>query len=166
MRRDRFLGAATGGESVYFPSKRDRWLGALLALPLVAEVLVLLVAFDPGLLVESVAVVLAAGAVPAVLVPWIWFGTGYRIAEDHLAIRSGPFAWRIPLASIKEVRPSRSIVAGPALSFDRLEIVYGSHQSVLVSPAGRAGFLEALGRRCPAARVWEEGGGARERGRP
>ncbi len=28
---------------------------------------------------------------------WIWTGTNYRIDQDTLIIRSGPFRWNIPI---------------------------------------------------------------------
>lgn len=138
---------------MYFPSKRDRWLGAVLAIPFVLEVVILAATFEPEWFREGVVLLLALGALPLLLVPWIWFTTGYRIAGDQLEVRSGPVSWRIPLASITAVRPSRSIAASPALSLDRLEVVYGANQSILISPADSARFIDALRRHCPTARI-------------
>ena len=90
----------------------------------------------------SIATLLVAG----VCLPlWLLFGTRYVVADDMLTIVSGPLRWRIPVASIKSVTPTRSLWASPALSLDRLRIVYGRNRSVLVSPDDKAAFVSALG---------------------
>ena len=49
-------------------------------------------------------------------------------------------------SSIAGVRPTRSALSSPALSLDRLRIDHGAggRRTVLVSPADRAGFVQAL----------------------
>lgn len=90
----------------------------------------------------SIATLLVAG----VCLPlWILIGTRYVVADNLLTIVSGPLRWRIPVASIKSVTPTRSLWASPALSLDRLRIVYGRNRSVLVSPDDKAAFVSALG---------------------
>lgn len=69
--------------------------------------------------------------------------TEYVFDDKQLMVRSGPFRWRVPTDSISHVRPTRSWLAGPALSFDRLELI-GAHGSLLVSPRDRRAFLEQL----------------------
>lgn len=76
---------------------------------------------------------------------WLFRSTAYVVDDTTLRIRSGPFRWSVPLAEIREVRPSRSPLSSPALSLDRLEIRYGRGSAILVSPADRAGFLAAIG---------------------
>ena len=61
----------------------------------------------------------------------------------------GPFTWRIPLAEVTGVRESNSVRFGPALSMDRLEIIYGGGRVLMVSPAEKTAFLMALRRRAP-----------------
>ena len=85
----------------------------------------------------------------AALAIWITFTTYYELEHDALVAHSGPFSWRIPLAEITAVRPSDSSKSGPAMSMDRLEINYGGHRSLLISPADQAGFLAMLHRRVP-----------------
>ena len=87
--------------------------------------------------------------VVAALVLWITFATYYELEHDALVVRSGPFTWRVPLAEISAVRLSNSARSGPALSMDRLEILYGSRRSILVSPADKEEFLALLQRRLP-----------------
>lgn len=80
---------------------------------------------------------------------WTTFTTYYELEHDALLVNSGPFSWRIPLAEINAVRPSNSSASSPAMSMDRLEILYGSGRSILVSPADKAEFLAMLRRRVP-----------------
>jgi hypothetical protein len=39
---------------------------------------------------------------------------------------------------------SRSPFSSPALSLDRLQIDYGAGKSILISPADKEGFIEAI----------------------
>jgi hypothetical protein len=84
-------------------------------------------------------------ALVAGLLLWMLFGTVYVVADGVLTIRCGPFVWRIPLAAIRRVQASRSVASSPALSLKRLQIDYGTGESILVSPADRDGFLSAIG---------------------
>lgn len=128
----------------YFPSERAIWFH------LVAWVVM------PG----SALAVMLSGAwfvVPVMLlsaafVLWIWAKTGYTITETDLLVQSGPFRWRIPLATIRSVRPTRNPLSSPALSMDRLEVRYQKGM-VLISPEEQERFLEELRRRCPNAEI-------------
>jgi Bacterial PH domain len=72
--------------------------------------------------------------------------------EPILLVRCGRLVrYRIPLAEIREVRPSAEVGSSPASwSYDRLKVVYrtGSiHRCLLISPRDRDGFLDELARR-------------------
>ncbi len=72
--------------------------------------------------------------------------------EPILLVRCGRLLrYRIPLADIREVRPSAELGSSPASwSYDRLKVVYRSgsiHRSLLISPRDRDGFLDELARR-------------------
>ncbi|MGA0055127.1 MAG: PH domain-containing protein [Steroidobacteraceae bacterium] len=45
---------------------------------------------------------------------------------------------------MKELRPVRSVLSSPALSIDRIEIIYGNHDSVMISPVDRDRFMAEL----------------------
>ena len=127
-----------------FPSAVDKWFYVFafgLPLALVAANLHLL---SQQLLVTDV--VMLTIAVAAVLLPlWLLFSTTYVVEGERLVIRSGPFQWCVVLADIKAVRSTRSPMAAPALSLDRLELQYGNGRRILVSPRDRKGFLRAIG---------------------
>lgn len=139
----------------YYPSKRDLWLVILIWASVVGMLFAgVQVWQDSG---ESVAVrggVSLFMLVMAVVVVHLIYNTGYAITRDSLQIRCGVFRKTIPLAAIEEVMPSRSLLSGPALSLDRLNVRYsGSRFGVLISPEERKKFLRDLASRCPTARI-------------
>lgn len=87
------------------------------------------------------------------LVLWLFATTAYDVEADHLVVRYGPVRERIPIASIRRIAPSRTLVASPALSFRRLELTHGTYDSVVISPADQRAFIAALVARNPAIEV-------------
>src|SRR6185437_11155533 len=85
----------------------------------------------------------------ALLFVWILLSTWYAFEGATLVVRSGPFAWRIPLEQIFAVRESDSVRSGPALSMDRLELSFGDNHHILISPRDKAAFLQALHHQAP-----------------
>ena len=78
---------------------------------------------------------------------WLVRSTFYVLDDQQLAVRSGPFRWSIPISKIKSVRRTRSMLSGPALSLDRVQIRYGRFGifgMVLISPENRDQFLADL----------------------
>ena len=128
---------------IRFRSKVDTWLVLLVVAAAIAAVsgsFPLVAQGAPGALPIAVLVVLLTLALPA----WLLAATYYELAGQELLIRSGPLRWRIDLTQIRSVTPSKSLISSPALSMDRLRIDYGRGQSVLISPADKAGFLREL----------------------
>jgi len=126
-----------------FRSKIDGRFGWIaLAMPGVALVALFTAPAGNRLLWIPVSMVFLA----AVLVCWIFISTYYELRQDQLVARCGPFIWRVPLAEVTAVRESSSARSGPALSMDRLEIVYRGGRVLVISPADKAGFLAALRR--------------------
>jgi len=126
-----------------YRSKVDTWLaGAIVA----AVVVVLIVGFSvvsgpvPAKWLIGVPIILLGAVLPL----WLLVSTNYRITDQNLLIRSGPFRWRIPIREIRSVRPTRNARSSPALSLDRLLITYGCGQSCMISPSDKEGFLDEL----------------------
>jgi len=133
---------------MYFPSKRDWWLGLLIwGLVLLAAVPALLKP-EKGQFIIMIAVILFIG--------WIWFGTGYEILDDELKVRCGPFRQRIPLQEIREIKRTRSPLSSPACSLDRMEIKYGKSKRVMISPADKEGFIKMLTGKSPQIHLDED----------
>jgi hypothetical protein len=133
---------------MYFPSKRDWWLGLLIWGLVVLAAVPALLKPGTGQFIMMIAVILFVG--------WIWFGTGYEISEDELKIRCGPFRQRIPIQEIKEIKKTRSPLSAPACSLDRMEIKYGKSKRVMISPADKGNFIKTIMEKSPSIQLDEE----------
>lgn len=127
-----------------FPSKVDRWILVLMAIPLVVSVVA--VGWALGAAPPPGAVFLMVGLELVVLgfILLTFRSTRYEVTAHEVIARSGPFRWRIAIDGIESIRPSRSLISSPALSTDRLEIRYAGGKTLLVSPKDREGFLAAV----------------------
>lgn len=70
----------------------------------------------------------------------------YTLEADHLFIRCGLIARRIPYSEMTRIALSTNVLSAPALSLQRVRIDHG-RSFQLVSPRDRKGFVEALSRR-------------------
>ncbi len=139
-------------QDLYFPSKRDWWIVALIWLGVLVSVVggivplvVAGVSWTELLLVGSLLVGIDS------LMLWVLYGTGYSITPDRLLIRCGPFTFPVTLHGIDSITPTRSPWSSPACSLDRLKIVYGlSQQSIMISPVDKSGFFFAIVQQCPS----------------
>jgi membrane protein YdbS with pleckstrin-like domain len=129
-----------------FSSKIDGWMIPIM----IVSVGALITALVAVLVEETPWPLRALTVVVVILVTLLLFtifkSTYYVIAGDTLRIVSGPFKWKIPVADIVGVTPSRNPLSSPALSMDRLKISYGKRKFVLVSPEDKAGFIRAIER--------------------
>ncbi len=129
-----------------YRSKMDWWVGlVLLAVPLIAVLAAVAVQFTRDLQ-EAVLGWLVVLAVIALYAGVVW-PVEYLLEPEVLVIRFGLMRSRIAYRTIREVRPSHSLLASPALSFDRLDIVTGTGYPVAISPDDRSAFLADLATR-------------------
>jgi hypothetical protein len=71
--------------------------------------------------------------------------TYYTIIGNTLKIKCGFFYNdSIDIAAIKKISESKVALKSPAASFDRLEIIYNTFDSVLISPKEKAAFVQDL----------------------
>ncbi|MFT4194101.1 PH domain-containing protein [Ottowia sp.] len=136
-----------------FPSKVDAWLAALLLASALLVLIAVITGWPRQATLAYAVLLVALLALGTGLPLWVLAATGYRLEQDALAIRCGPFRWRIPLKDIRAVEPSRSWLSSPALSLDRLRIRHGRAGQVLVSPKDRQAFVRALRRRNPHIQI-------------
>ena len=138
--------AASGLPAERFVSKRDAWLVAVLW---VASLLDLSVATWLLLGLRGAPAVVAPLLVAAGLFQLhVLYATDYTLDGEALRIRASFFRWRVPLAAIASVEPTRNPLSSPACSLDRLRIRYGAKQ-IMISPLDKPGFLRALTQRTP-----------------
>lgn len=129
-----------------YQSKIDWWLGALLVFMLVTAVgtaIGLQLGGDGG---APIVGWLALLGVVALYVVVVW-PVAYELTGDAIVVRFGLIRSRIAYRSIRGVKPTRSILASPALSLDRLAIDTGGSLAPMISPADRDGFLADLAAR-------------------
>jgi hypothetical protein len=91
----------------------------------------------------------------------VLYAVDYTLEGDALRIRASFFRWRVPLAAIDSVEPTRNPLSSPACSLDRLLIRYGARR-IMISPEDKTVFLRALAARAPQLEL----GGERARRRP
>jgi hypothetical protein len=116
-------------------------IGLILLAAIVLPILLPLVItpFDPNGLIVGLIIA------PVIALPFL-FGTHYRIQGHVLEIRCA-FIIRIDvdILRITSVSKTRNPVSAPALSLDRIEIVYGNGlRYVIVSPKDKVGFVQSL----------------------
>lgn len=141
---------ATPARPVY-PSKVDWWLAVLLvSVPVIAvgSAIVLTIYDEP---IDALVGWLSVAAVAALYVGVVW-PVAYELDDEALVIRFGLIRIRIRYDRIRDVRPTRSLLASPALSLDRLAVDRGGGLPVTISPADPSGFLADLDGRTPHLR--------------
>jgi hypothetical protein len=129
----------------WYPSKVDWWL----AIILVAGPLASLGGFASALSNGSGVAVAGLGvAVFAAIYLGLVFPMRYGIDDTHVIVRHGLIRQRIPLRDITQVYETRSPLSSPALSLDRIRIVFGTgmFKSAMISPAAKQEFLAELAR--------------------
>ncbi len=126
-----------------FRSKIDAWLAITL---IVSAGIALAAAYAMAMRVSGFGLLgaCALAAIGAGLPLWLLCSTKYSIQGQILLVRSGPFRWRIPLAHITRMVPTKSALSSPALSLDRLRIEYGPGKLILLSPLDQERFVRAV----------------------
>jgi len=133
-----------------FASKVDGWMIPVMIVA-VAGMIWSLVAVMIAEAPWSIRIVVAVVTVLVIVLLFsVFTRTHYTVANGELRIVSGPFRRTISLADITGVEPTRNPLSSPALSMDRLKVSYGKKKYILISPADKTGFLNAIGR--PARR--------------
>ena len=131
---------------MYFPSKRDLWMTATIWL--FAFLFIISPIIFPNLGVWMTPDFLDKQWIKIVLlVPigfcliWIWFKTGYTIAENHLTIRYGPIK---KIDTISSIRKTRNPFIDPALSMNKIEINFSGLNTIAISPKNQTEFVRQL----------------------
>ena len=131
-----------------FRSKIDVWLGGIMLLGILVSAAV------------AIALLLQKGIASLAIIPlmatgsglWLLIETWYGVTDTDLIVHCGPFRDTVPVASIRAIRPTRTVVSAPALSLDRLEVTHAGG-ALVISPVDKAGFISAVRERNPAVQV-------------
>ena len=100
---------------MYFPPKKDLWLGILCWGGLLA---ILILTITPEIDWYGLDISILGSA----FFGWIWFETVYTITDNSLEVKCGPFDKKIPFSKIHRIKRTRTLWSSAALSFDSLEI--------------------------------------------
>ena len=96
------------------------------------------------MIVDKSIMIYIVGVLTITLFLWMWFGTSYKIEEELLKIKSGPFRSTMNIEDIKRLKATKTLLAGPALSIDRIEILYNKYDLAIISPKNKTEFIRAL----------------------
>lgn len=125
--------------SITFKTAKDWWLGIALWLPPIS-ILILSLVYQQlaGMIVSALCLVAVA---------LIWFGTRYVLTDGVLRVYVGPFLHSsVAVADILSMKDTRTSIASPALSYDRLMIETKGERSLVISPRMKGEFVEAMRR--------------------
>lgn len=96
------------------------------------------------MVIDKSIIVYISGILTISLFLWFWFGTSYKVDEEELKIKSGPFRYKVNIEDIKSLKASKTLLAGPALSIDRIKILHKKYDVTIVSPKDKLEFIRAL----------------------
>ncbi|MFD2908942.1 PH domain-containing protein [Flavobacterium ardleyense] len=75
----------------------------------------------------------------------LFLTTYYIVKSEHLQIKSGFLInITVDINTIRKIIETNSILSAPAMSLDRLEIIYNKYDSVLISPKEKAEFIKKM----------------------
>ena len=147
MAQAREYSAVSAGERMTsnerFASKVDAWLLATLVVTAGLSLWAIGLVWTRTSSANAVVLTALIG-LPGVVLPLWLLATSYELTSEELLVRSGPFRWRVPLAQVRDVVPSRSWLSAPALSLDRLRIDYARTSSLMISPKDKQHFIAEL----------------------
>jgi hypothetical protein len=84
-------------------------------------------------------------ALTSLFILHLFLNTYYQLNDTSLRIKCGIiFDKTIDVNSIRKIEDSKSIFSAPALSHDRLEILYNKFDSVIISPENKEEFAKEL----------------------
>lgn len=132
-------------------TKVDAWIAVLVGGGALVSVVVAAMMLWQGLRLGWVALLLMPGLLRLMAWP-----ISYEVTGSELIIRAGVMRWRIALATIVNVEPTRNPLSSPAGSLDRLRIRYQRGARVgwiQSSPEDKQAFLLELASRDPALRL-------------
>ncbi|OLO37079.1 hypothetical protein BTR23_14190 [Alkalihalophilus pseudofirmus] len=122
---------------MYFSSKKDLWLTLIIW----GAILTMVV---PTIIDQEVVGLFIALPL-AFFMGWLWFATGYTIEDGLIKIKFGPFRKTVHIQDISKINKTRNPISAPALSIDRIEIIYGKFSDIVfISPRNECEFVQLL----------------------
>lgn len=130
-------------EEIVYPSKIDWWIGLIMVgVPLIHLPLGVMVMMK-GLILYGILLIFW-GLIIAAILSTLTFPCRYTVSNSNLKIQSGLVTDSFPLSKIEDVKPTRTIVASPALSLDRLELKLSDGTVRIISPVKQEEFISRI----------------------
>lgn len=126
---------------MFFTSKKDIFYFLIIWGTIV--LMLILVIFNFSLSVGSVFANLFVLSFAGFLT-WIWFGTNYRIGNEYIEIKYGPFKEKFSIQNINKIGKKKSVLIAPSLAIDKVLLQYGRYGKILVSPKKEKEFIDLL----------------------
>lgn len=121
-----------------YQSKKGKLLGVFVWLPLI----VILFFF----IKDQIWLGVLFAALCFIFIGIVWFRTRYIIVNNKiLLIRIGPYTHtKFEIEKIKSIKKTKTIIASPANSMDRIEVLDKNSLSVVISPKNKEVFVKEL----------------------
>ena len=91
-------------------------------------------------IIENDYLIVVVFAVISIAVFFLFRAIKYKIDNTNLIIGSS----KIDINSIRKNYKTKNPLSSPALSIDRIAIVYNKYDEVLISPKDKKGFVDAI----------------------
>ncbi|MGV9004644.1 PH domain-containing protein [Flavobacterium sp.] len=115
-----------------YRSKVDWWLMAIIFVPFAAI-------FVKGIIDRKIEMIITAVGMIGLILLLLW-KIKYKIESTTLTV----WFTKIEIKSIKKIYKTRNPLSSPALSIDRIAIVYNKYDEILISPKDQVQFIEDL----------------------
>ncbi len=80
-----------------------------------------------------------------VFIVYLFMNTNYTIEGNSLIVKSGFIINKtIDIKQIKKISETYDPISSPAISLDRLDIVYGHSKHIIISPKLKKEFIETI----------------------
>ena len=132
---------------LYFPTKKDIWFFLIIWGFILFMILIYIFGGRPvgwQLITYKSVPGYIIGALTLTLLLWIWFGTGYKVEGELLKLQFGPFKSKVNIKKIKKISRTKNPFTAPALSVDRLEILFGKYDVIDISPKNENELINSL----------------------
>lgn len=126
-----------------FGTKVDAWIAAVIVFGTMIPLVMLAVI---GFQTHQYGII-PAGLFAPILIGLFAIPIKYELQSDLLLIHSGIIKYRVRYSDIELIEPTRNPLSSPAMSLDRLKIVYGKRKMIMISPNDRAVFLSEIKKR-------------------
>jgi hypothetical protein len=88
------------------------------------------------------------------LMVYLILDTYYIIKGDILIVKCGFLVnKKIDINKVDLISETNSVISAPAISLDRLDIIYNGHEGILISPRNKLKFIEHMIRINPSIKV-------------